>query len=89
MLVKLLFNCFGLSLYVISRCCVAYSDKCFKKFLCWENGVLHLSLAYEFFFKPEPGLWPFIGLFFWPGLAYLKAWPGLQAYLQAYFILIY
>jgi len=19
----------------------AYSDKCFKKFLCWENGVLH------------------------------------------------
>jgi len=47
------------------------------------------ALAYEFFFKPEPGLWLFIGLFFWPGLTYLKAWPGLQAYLQAYFILIY
>ena len=22
-----------------------YSDKCFKKFLCWENGVLHVELA--------------------------------------------
>jgi len=48
--------------------------------------LIGLSLAYEFFFKPKPGLWPFIGLFFWPGLAYLKAWLGLQAYLQAYFI---
>jgi len=27
-------------LYVISRCFLCYSDNCFKKFLCWENGVL-------------------------------------------------
>jgi len=27
-------------LYVISRCFDVYSDNCFKKFLCWENGVL-------------------------------------------------
>jgi len=29
-------------LYVISRCFVVYSDKCFKKFYLWENGVLQL-----------------------------------------------
>jgi len=29
-------------LYVISRCLQCYSDKCFKKFSCWEKrGVTH------------------------------------------------
>ena len=41
-LVKLLFNYFRIMLYVISRCCDVYSDKCFKKFYLWENGVLQL-----------------------------------------------
>ena len=51
------------------------------------QALIGLSLAYEIFSKPKPGLWPFIGLFFWHGLTYLKAWPGVEAYVQAYFIL--
>ncbi|AES70843.1 hypothetical protein MTR_3g064030 [Medicago truncatula] len=45
------------------------------------QALIGLSLAYEKICRPEPGLWPFIDLFFWPGLAYLKVWPGLKAYL--------
>jgi len=51
------------------------------------QALIGLSLAYENFSKPKSGLRPFIGLFFWPGLAYLKACTGLKTYLQAYFIL--
>ena len=51
------------------------------------QALIGLSLTYEIFSKPKPGLWPFIGLFFWPGLTYLKVWYGLEAYVQAYFIL--
>ncbi|AES99481.1 hypothetical protein MTR_5g081370 [Medicago truncatula] len=51
------------------------------------QALIGLSLAYEKIYKPEPGLWPIIGCFSWPGLTYLKAWTGLKAYLQAYFIL--
>ncbi|AES70361.1 hypothetical protein MTR_3g052200 [Medicago truncatula] len=40
------------------------------------QALIGLSLAYENFCRSEPGLWPFIGLFFWPGLTYLKVWPG-------------
>ncbi|AES94830.1 hypothetical protein MTR_5g018840 [Medicago truncatula] len=40
----------------------------------WEyarsgQALIGLSLAYEKICRPEPGLWPFIGLFFWSGLA--------------------
>ena len=31
--------------------------------------LIGLSLTYEIFCKPESGRWPFIDLFFWPGLA--------------------
>ncbi|AES94274.1 hypothetical protein MTR_5g012710 [Medicago truncatula] len=62
----------------VARCCV---------FLNRGGNRPGLSLAYEKIYKPEPGLWPIIGRFSWPDLTYLKAWTGLKAYLQAYFIL--
>ncbi|AES73849.1 hypothetical protein MTR_3g109480 [Medicago truncatula] len=51
------------------------------------QALVGLSLAYEINHKPEPGLWPIIGRFSRPGLAYLKVWTDLKAYLRAYFTL--
>ncbi|AES75321.1 transmembrane protein, putative [Medicago truncatula] len=49
--------------------------------------LIGLSLAYEINHKPESVLWPIIGRFFRSGLAYLKTWTGLKAYLQVYITL--
>ena len=51
------------------------------------QALIGLSLTYEVFCKPESGIWPFIDIFYWPGLAYLKVCPDLEAYLRTYFIL--
>ncbi|KEH15944.1 hypothetical protein MTR_0422s0040 [Medicago truncatula] len=56
----------------------------------WTNVVplgVGIGQVRPGFDRPEPGLWPIIGRFSWPGLTYLKAWTGLKAYLQTYFIL--
>jgi len=51
------------------------------------QALIDLSLAYEKIYKPESGLWLIIGRFSWTGLACLKTWTDLKAYLQVYFIL--